>query len=408
MSISQDLYYLEARLLHYSTTSVQLPGSIAHHARTLHTPAPADKSPDTTPLRPITHAFDPAENTPLPHASPFSTIRPISLAQDQRFERANTIYPPSHCIPWPSLLPAAFQSKYWRQAEAAATGYLQAINAHHPTLLTHHTARTKKLVDTAVSYATNLVPLSSITRMQLLAKTYILLFLHDDAVDTRDSTLTIPPRSAASQRRNSKAKYLAYDILAQEILAEDPHEGKRLLEECIAWGSATGADRPGTFASLDEYIEHGLKDFGAELILQTVRFSCGDGVGKSGEESQELEPLKALCAKHLLLTNDLYSYAKEVRAEAEGGEVVLNAVRVLRGLIGGGCDDALARRLLRLVIRDLEERMSAECLRVEQLGHLSEMQMVYARAVIVAVAGNMFFSATSPRYAGAVEGTKLA
>ncbi|RAK73488.1 uncharacterized protein BO72DRAFT_451668 [Aspergillus fijiensis CBS 313.89] len=395
------------QILQHRATSTQISVYIAQPRRQLHTQTPFEKSPDTAPpseaLRPISHAFDPANSKPPTKSStPFSIIR-LEIFED--CHHANTIHPPSHRVPWPTSLPIALQSKHSRQAEAAATTYLQTISTSHSTHPTLDPARTRKLIDTAVSYTIHLVPLSNITRIQLLAKTYVLLFLHDDAVGTQNPALRIPPRSAVSHNQTSTAEYNAYNILAKELLTEDPHERERLLEEIISWGSATQRERPKTFKSLEEYLVPGLEDFGAELILQTVRFSCGTAI----EDAPELERLKALCAKHLLLTNDLYSYAKEARAEAETGEVVLNAVRVVRGLMGGDdIDDALAARILRVMIRDVEDRMSAECLRLEKSGVLSEAQMVYARAMVVAVAGNMFFSATSPRYAGAVEGTTLA
>ncbi|PYI20499.1 terpenoid synthase [Aspergillus violaceofuscus CBS 115571] len=401
----------------HRATSTQASTIVTQFRRRLHTQTSSEKSLDTTPppapspqaLRPISHAFDPANSKPPAPPSPstsFSIIRPEIFARAQEDHHATPIHPSSHRVPWPTSLPIALQSKHWRQAEAAATAYLQTISTSHSTPLTLETARTRTLIDTAVSYTVNLVPLSNTTRIQLLAKTYVLLFLHDDAVDTQTPSQGIPPRSAVSHnQQGSTADYLAYDILAKEVLTEDPHEGARLLDEIISWGSATQRERPKTFGSLAEYLSHGLEDFGADLILQTVRFACGTAI----EDVRALERLKALCARHLLLTNDLYSYAKEVRAEAETGEVVLNAVRVVRGLMGGDeFDDALAARVLRVMIRDVEDRMSAECLRLEQSGVLSAAQLVYARAMVAAVAGNMFFSATSPRYAGAVAGTKLA
>ncbi|PYI36863.1 terpenoid synthase [Aspergillus indologenus CBS 114.80] len=409
------------RLLHsppsqipqHRATSTQASTIVTQLRRQLHTPTPSEKSLDTTPpspqaLRPISHAFDPANSKPSAQSSTstsFSIIRPEIVARTQEYHHATPIHPSSHRVPWPTSLPIALQSKHWRQAEAAATAYLQTVSTSHSTPLTLDTARTRTLIDTAVSYTVNLVPLSNTTRIQLLAKTYVLLFLHDDAVDTQTPALSIPPRSAVSHNQGSTVDYLAYNILAKEVLTDDPHEGARLLDEIISWGSATQRERPKTFGSLEEYLSHGLEDFGADLIFQTVRFACGTAI----EDVRALERLKALCARHLLLTNDLYSYAKEVRAQAETGEVVLNAVRVVRGLMGGDeFDDALAARVLRVMIRDVEDRMSAECLRLEQSGVLSAAQLVYARAMVVAVAGNMFFSATSPRYAGAVAGTKLA
>ena len=108
----------------------------------------------------------------------------------------------------------------------------------------------------------------------------------------------------------------------------------------------------------------------------------------------------------MLLTNDLYSYAKEVIAEAGGGEKMFNAVRVVKQSMG--VDDGVAKRMVRMVIVNLEGRMDGEYTRLER-GHgiISEAGLRYARAMIIAAAGNMFFSATCGRYARVVEGSEL-
>lgn len=119
---------------------------------------------------------------------------------------------------------------------------------------------------------------------------------------------------------------------------------------------------------------------------------------------EALNGLRSLCARHILLTNDLYSYEKEAAAEKKGVKL-FNAVRVVQDLMGVSA--LSAKGILRSIIWDVERRMN------EEYEHLvaeksSESQLVRARALVACVAGNMYFSATCARYARVVDGARLA
>lgn len=123
------------------------------------------------------------------------------------------------------------------------------------------------------------------------------------------------------------------------------------------------------------------------------------------QDEQALERLSALCAKHFALSNDLYSYPKEVIAEKEHGEPLLNAVKVVQDLMN--VSSSLAKSILHGIILDTERQMSEEYESLSNEKSTTTTQLVYARGLIIAVAGNMFFSATSSRYARAVDGSRL-
>ncbi|KAI2873813.1 hypothetical protein CBS11852_10728 [Aspergillus niger] len=304
-------------------------------------------------------------------------------------------------VPWPTSLPCALQSQYWREAEDAASDFLQTLFAsnNNPKRDKYLTAVT----DAVVSYAINLIPLCDLARIKLLSRTFVLAFLHDDAVDAgnvSDNNVLIPTE------RNSPTPHKAFDILSEEILAADPINGAILVEDILAWGSTSRNHQhgPTRFKSLDEYIAHGLEDFGATLILRCVEFSITTPCSSSSPtDLQSVSYLKSLCAKHLLLTNDLYSYAKEVAS----GDAGLNAVRVVQDLMG--VSDSSAKMMIRFMLRDLERQMDEEYTRLltSSSTNVNEVQLKHARAMIIAVAGNMFFSATCDRYARAVEGSRL-
>lgn len=66
-----------------------------------------------------------------------------------------------------------------------------------------------------------------------------------------------------------------------------------------------------------------------------------------------------------------------------------------------------AKQILRNVIWEVEHRIHKEYEHLHQKA-ASASQMVYARGLIAAIAGNMYYSATSARYARVVQGSRLA
>lgn len=120
---------------------------------------------------------------------------------------------------------------------------------------------------------------------------------------------------------------------------------------------------------------------------------------------QALARLSSACAKHFALSNDLYSYPKEVIAEKENGEPLVNAVKVVQELMN--VSSSSAKSILRGIILDTERQIGEEYESLVNAKGTTLSQLVYARGLIIAVAGNMFFSATSYRYAKAVDGSRL-
>ncbi|PYI11941.1 terpenoid synthase [Aspergillus sclerotiicarbonarius CBS 121057] len=336
--------------------------------------------------RPISHAFDPATPPPPPTATPpFTFLHPNNLTTPE-YQHTITIIPPNLKVPWPTSLPCALQSRYWREADHAATDYLHTIFSSQPNTQTKE-KYIATVSEAAVSYAINLIPLGNPARTKLLTRTFVLAFLHDDAVDKgntdKNSHLMVPNTSSQSHTTgNEISNHTAFNILRREILAENPTQGEILLRDILSWGCVyQHQKKPITFDSLEEYFLPALEDFGAGLILRTVEFSL-NLPSFSSEERGELKVLKDLCARHMLLTNDLYSYAKEVVAEERGGERVFSAVRVVEQVMG--VSDTSAKAILRVVIRDLEGRMDEEYVRLQGMeGGLAGLYIAFHKHTII-------------------------
>ncbi|KAG2025232.1 hypothetical protein GB937_002993 [Aspergillus fischeri] len=350
-------------------------------------------------IRKILYAFDPVENQSAASTrSYFSFLNPQAVANSPELRHANCIVPSSLKIPWVTSFPASLQSKYWTEAEEAARDLLRAIFVTPSQNVSEKYI--EAVIDAAVSFTVNVAPTGSLSRTRALARAYTLIFIHDDAVESGNFDATIPN----TYNNNERHSHTAFDMVAQEVMSEDTAQGRRFLDGMISWGSLPQTIQPSkAFPTLMSYVKYRIEDVGADLVFRSVEFASDISV--TDRDEQALERLSSACAKHCALSNDLYSYPKEVIAEKENGEPLLNAVKVVRDLMN--VSSSSAKSILRGIILDTERQIGEEYESLVNAKGTTSSQLVYARGLIIAVAGNMFFSATSYRYAKAVDGSRL-
>lgn len=133
-------------------------------------------------------------------------------------------------------------------------------------------------------------------------------------------------------------------------------------------------------------------------VFRCVEFACD--LHLSDHERKSLKLFNAACAEHFVFTNDLYSYAKEV-AEAGAGKVPSNAVSVLQG--SSAVSPAEAKKMVRESIWDAEQEIYNQYTALLNAHGDGDVRTRYARGAVIALAGNMFYSATCARYARYVE-----
>ncbi|RHZ56402.1 uncharacterized protein CDV56_100600 [Aspergillus thermomutatus] len=373
----------------------------SHNARYFSASKPGHKQEtDRNCIRKIFYAFDPVENQSASSARAyFSFLDPQAVTNSPELRHANCIVPSSLKIPWVTSFPASLQSKYWAEAEEAARDLLRTIFVTPSRNISEKYI--EAVIDAAVSLTVNVAPTGSLSRTRALARAYVLIFIHDDAVESGNQfDATIPN----TYNNNERHTHTGFDMVAQEVMSEDAVQGRRFLDGMISWGSLPQTIQPSTaFPTLMDYMKHRIEDVGAYPVFRSVEFASNISI--TDQDEQALERLSSLCAKHFALANDLYSHPKEVIAEKEHGEPLLNAVRVLQDLIG--VSSSLAKSILRSIILDTERQMSEEYESLLNAKSTTATQLVYARGLIIAVAGNMFYSATSYRYAKAVDGSRL-
>lgn len=121
-------------------------------------------------------------------------------------------------------------------------------------------------------------------------------------------------------------------------------------------------------------------------------------------ERESLEQFTTPCAKHFALTNDLYSHAKEA-VEMKKGKWSANTVSMLEGQNGMSLD--AAKGAVRQVIWKIEGQIYGEYKALLDSYGEDDPRVRYAQGVVIALTGNIFYSATCRRYASAVEGSEL-
>lgn len=138
-------------------------------------------------------------------------------------------------------------------------------------------------------------------------------------------------------------------------------------------------------------------NFGS-VISSTMCFVMG--IHLSASERSALAPLEENCAKHLSAINDIYSWAKEVRAaKAEGNEgaAICSAVPILGEEIN--LDIEATKRVLWTMIREWElvhTRLQADL--VASPDGCSQAVEEYVKGVEYQMSGNEEWDKTTLRY----------
>ncbi|PWY90097.1 terpenoid synthase [Aspergillus heteromorphus CBS 117.55] len=373
---------------------------------------------DPSTPRPLKHAFD-AVTAGAP-AREHTTFHFLA-SSIPGFEASHTLDPQEHKVPWKTAFPASLQSKHWAAAEESARELMQAILAakaadeqgvlprewHADT--DEASKKEIELVDTAVAAPINMFPAASEERMRIMAKANLLIFMHDDVIESHISDVgnTIIDDALADWNTDASVpddwRNQLFRSLVREAVASDAQNGRELVEGMLTWVRHTRSKpmRELAFDSWDEYLQYRAGDSAVEFCTAAVKFTCD--VKITPEEMKPLEHLHKLWIAHFALTNDLHSYHKEILETQESGTALVNGIAVLQRILRVSAHGA--RRVLREILNDVEHQIDREYAALQAAG-LNEQQERMVRGMIVCLAGNALHSATTYRYARAVPGSE--
>ncbi|KAI1443050.1 terpenoid synthase [Annulohypoxylon stygium] len=367
-------------------------------------------------MRPITCAFDPVgiSFTSEGKQESFEFLREALSRPIPGLENCNILQPPSLGVPWPTSLPAAAQCKYWKEAEDAAKGMMDEIVAAAPeeqgslpsemANASKKAAKRRELLDTSVAAPMNMFPAANAARARIMAKANLLIFTHDDVIESE--TVEVPTIIDSAFADTVGPNGTDNDILwknkifrdfSDECVKEDPIVGPFFVRSILLWVEHTRKRLPGsmTFSSLEEYIDYRIGDFAVEFCDAALMLTCELPV-LTDADMEPLNALHHLYMIHFSLTNDLYSYNKELYAMNESGAALVNCVRVIELLLN--IKPRAAKVILRAYLWDIELQINEELTRLLKTD-LTPSQKRFARGMVEVCAGNLFYSATCLRYA---------
>ncbi|KAI9933032.1 hypothetical protein ASPWEDRAFT_166682 [Aspergillus wentii DTO 134E9] len=380
-------------------------------------------------MRPIQYAFDPAGTTPpaLQKLKHFSFLSDSLSHPTLGLHNTEAINPSAVRVPWPTYFPACVQCKYWPEAKRAAQAILHQImdaspehqgmipsRIHKEMISGSAMTKSQELVETSFTAPINMFPAASKTRAEIMAKANVLIFMHDDVIESHlanEGTTIIDDALVNLQSENVPIEKVEwknniFGQFAREALEEDPVTGPEYVYSVLQWADYTrnnSATHSLRFSTFGDYLGFRIRDFAVEFIVASLKFTCEAPLSET-----EIEPLKSagnLYIAHFALTNDLYSYDKEARESAEHGSAVVNGVQVLQDLL---CvSPSTAKILLRTLLLDIEKRLYDEYEALVINKELNDNQLRYARGMIESLAGNIFYSATCFRYARVIPGALL-
>ncbi|KNG80699.1 hypothetical protein ANOM_010194 [Aspergillus nomiae NRRL 13137] len=372
---------------------------------------------------PITHVYDPVLdlNTSFdPDIFAFLQDSDDIVGGSGCYSNSIVLYPSQLSISWPSYLPCCRQSKHWKVAEGMTKELLDAIykdsgrdNRVLPgelqdTSLDVRRRKEVEIIATSVKSTAYMYPNASPVRAGMLSQTMLVVFLHDNVVDSspsravslKGSTITdaifapYEPKAGTAQKRCE-----ALWSFLTAIIEEDPNLGKRLVSSVLTWLSHTKGYRsiaPTVFESLRSYLDFRSEDIALEFLLAQTLFA--NNIHLSETEIQVFSKLMRIYVTHVSLTNDLYSFQKENEEYERTGALLINAVDVIRKEYQ--VSPVTAKQLARGFILDTECEFSVEFKRLILSGLLNDGQIRFAKALAECLAGEIFYSITSGRYGG--------
>ncbi|OJJ42226.1 hypothetical protein ASPZODRAFT_77442 [Penicilliopsis zonata CBS 506.65] len=372
-------------------------------------------------LKPFNFFFDPAPHDVNCSNNLFSYLKNASQEIVPGLENSVCFNPREIGLPWSTAFPIAVHSKYWQDARIAAEDLLRRIRFGQNADQEELNERDHLLLDSAVSAPIHMFPGASSSQAKVLAKGNVFIFVHDGNGQQRtwsgknvlyniiiitSDHLTFEPLPEDSSAYHRQWKNQLFQEWVNECVEENINGGLQFVHGALHWAKHT-LENPlrsgGEFTVWSDYVEYRNKDFLSIAVSGMLQLSTG--VEVSDSEKLPLSEMYTLYMTHFSLTNDLYSYEKEVIEAEEYGTPVTNGVAVLEQILN--VSGETAKSILRSILIGLEKKLDAIYNAHTKSGKLNLRQLRYARAMLEGLAGNIFYSATAGRYARVVPGSRI-
>ncbi|KAL2856751.1 isoprenoid synthase domain-containing protein [Aspergillus pseudodeflectus] len=217
-----------------------------------------------------------------------------------------------------------------------------------------------------------------------------------DALNETGCSSSLTIHSDSTRRRSEvQAK------IAAECFRLDPMFGRQFILIWEAFMQSTGYARQVDFSCLDNYLTYRLGDVGARWAI--CMLGWGTGIHLTPDEERTIAPISDVAYAALALTNDLFSWEKELKShlESKGQVPLVNAVHVV--MASNNVTERTAKAVVKEEIRAHEEQFSL--LRKQYMATTDRSQSVISWLQLLqdTMAGNMAWSLKTPRYSKTIQ-----
>lgn len=137
-------------------------------------------------MRQVRYAFDPAQLPDPPEYAQLAFLEPETKPNSPDLEHANPVHPPVMGVPWPTTFSHSLQAKGWFFTEGDLRRFIretffrdERVDHRRPREYAEH------VVDSAMSFVANVFPTSLPKRLNMLARMYAVVFMHDGRSSVR-------------------------------------------------------------------------------------------------------------------------------------------------------------------------------------------------------------------------------
>ncbi|KAF2474422.1 terpenoid synthase [Lindgomyces ingoldianus] len=351
------------------------------------------------------------------HLSFPSTYLNFRNLNDPTFSTFSTL---EGSIPYCSSIPAAYESKYWRESIEAARTFVHLLATDKDmadieirdglTLrkIAQHELRPgfkhRCMRATAYMYPFCVEP----RKLEILAVLMVMQFLFDEdkceGADEKQVPVLVAdflrrledPAVTVNKSRTALQAYL--DSIISDIHGGGGETGNGGAEVYLEMRKTFTYLRPrAPITSIGDYLEFRRENVSAGFVFAGIKFSLASNVDI---HQPLLERFMTWAADHLAITNDLYSYAKEMRAFRNGTcPDLINIVAILEKLLSLP-NQSSALEITYALLLQREQWMFEELKKFEASGCLDEGTWMFLRGVWACLSGNTLYSMTCERYGG--------
>ncbi|KAJ4018779.1 hypothetical protein NW752_005907 [Fusarium irregulare] len=192
------------------------------------------------------------------------------------------------------------------------------------------------------NFSAVVLPLCKPDRLELVAYVLEYAFLHDSVLEAED-TSPEAAKQAKAGIRHIHEKIMGRLLQTDEVCAK---RIEKVWKEMIA---TTMRDKRVDFQSIEDYLEFRMVDTGAPFVEAIMLF--GMGMTLTPQEDEELRRIIRPCFAALALTNDYFSFDREI--EEEETSVLINSVAIVMRL--QNLDIPSAKVVIKDIIRKYEK-----------------------------------------------------